>query len=387
MSETPNELNIIEPNPALPDYQLKQLSANVIKAIDELGWADLLPVQKKSIPYILNANDLVVQSKTGSGKTAAFVLPFLEIIDANFKHPQTLVLAPTRELARQIKDNFDTLSKYTSIQAEAVYGGVDFDKQADKIKQGAQFIVGTPGRVLDHLKQKTFSFKYIRDLVLDEADEMLSMGFYEDMEKIRRALPEDRCSYMFSATFNPMVQSLAKDFLNKPKYLNLSPKNDTISAMDRSYYCVDAMDKDRFLNKIIEIEQPQSALIFCNTKKETHYIYEYLKSKQPSVGVISGDISQSAREKVLSKLKSNQLKFLVATDVAARGIDVDDLSHVIIYDHPKESEIYIHRSGRTARAGKKGISISLVTQMEEIELQKTQLKYNINIVKKELAYD
>jgi ATP-dependent RNA helicase DeaD len=377
--------SIIEPNPPLPDYKPSDLPEALQKATQDLGWEDFLIVQKKAIPYILNANDLIVQSKTGSGKTGAFAMALLQIVEPSYDAPQALVMVPTRELAHQVYEEVQKLSVHTKVRSVAIYGGVGYQSQLDILEKGAHIVVGTPGRILDHIVKGTLNLEGIRDLVLDEADEMLSMGFYPDMKRIQGYLPKDRCSYMFSATMPKNVMRLAQEFLNKPKLINLcSSSSTTVTKMDRVYYKVEAMDKDKALLQIIETENPDSAIIFCNTKKDVHYINDYLAARGISVGAMSGDISQSARESVLKKIKSRTLRFLVATDVAARGIDIHNLSHVIMYDHPEDSEVYVHRSGRTARAGNTGVAISLVTELEEIKLQKTAQEYGITFIPKEL---
>ena len=381
----PSTISIIEPNPPLPDYTPSDLPETLQKATQNLGWKDFLIVQKKAIPYILNANDLIVQSKTGSGKTGAFAMALLQIVEPSYNAPQALVMVPTRELAHQVYEEIQKLSVHTQVRSVAIYGGVGYQNQLDTLEKGTHIVVGTPGRILDHIVKGTLNLEGIRDLVLDEADEMLSMGFYPDMKRIQGYLPKDRCSYMFSATMPKNVMRLAQEFLNKPKLINLcSSSSTTVAKMDRVYYKVGAMDKDKALLQIIETENPDSAIIFCNTKRDVHYLNDYLTARGISVGAMSGDISQSARESVLKKIKNRSLRFLVATDVAARGIDIHNLSHVIMYDHPEDSEVYVHRSGRTARAGNTGVAISLVTELEEIKLQKTAQEYGITFLPKTL---
>ncbi|MBF0429907.1 MAG: DEAD/DEAH box helicase [Fibrobacteria bacterium] len=376
---------IIEPQPPLPDYALTDLPEVLQKTLKELGWEDLMQVQTKAIPYILKANDLICQAKTGSGKTGAFALPLLQIMESSVKSPQTLVMVPTRELARQVNDEFNKIANGLNIKSIAIYGGVGYKEQLDALKDGPHVVIGTPGRILDHLIKGTLNFNCLRDLVIDEADEMLSMGFYPDMKRIQKYLPKDRCSYMFSATMPVNVRRLGNEFLRKPQFLNLCSSEQSVAEMDRIYYSVGSMDKDKSLLKILEFENPDSALIFCNMKKDVQYVHEYLEARGLSSGMISSNVTQFIRERTLKDLKSRKVRFLVATDVAARGIDIKGLSHVILYDHPEDPETYVHRSGRTARAGLKGIAISLVTGMEEMALKKTGEKFGIHFIKKELG--
>jgi len=247
--------------------------------------------------------------------------------------------------------------------------------------------VGTPGRLLDHIINGNLNLKSVRDLVMDEADELLSMGFYPDMKRIQSLLPRDRCTYMFSATIPVNVKRLAQEFMRQPKFLSLCPTDISVSNMEHVYYVVDPQDKDKTLLKIIEQENPESAIIFCNTRRDTGYVYEYLRARGLMVGAISGDINQKGRQKVMKELKEGKIRFLVATDVAARGIDIQGLSHVFMYDHPDDSEVYVHRAGRTARAGASGQAISVVGMVEEIALKNTALKFDIPFVKKAVRGD
>ncbi len=377
--------NIIEPFPPLPNYRLEDIHDTLKQTCLELGWGNLTLVQEKAIPYILNATDLITQSKTGSGKTGAFLLPLIQVMKAEHIFPQTLVLLPTRELALQVVEQFEILAKSTDLKCIAVYGGTSYEKQVNKLKEGVHIVIGTPGRILDHLKQETLDLSNIRDLVLDEADEMLSMGFYPDMQQIQNFLPkkENRCSYLFSATMPQIVLSLAKEFLNDYKLLNLCTEGLTIPKMNCSYYLVNPMEKDKLLFDFLQYQNPESVIVFCNTKKDVQYLFDFLKSRKISIGMLSGDVPQKERECVLKKIKERSLRFLIATDIAARGIDIKNLSHVIHYNHPLETETYIHRSGRTARANQTGSVVSFVTELEEIQLKRTQDKYNFKIQKKD----
>jgi len=380
-----------EPDPSLDEVTISGLSGEVEQAVRAAGWNELMPVQRKAIPYILDHRDLIVQSQTGSGKTGAFLLPLFDVLDPDKKEQQVLILTPTRELARQIHEEFERMKIATpetnQLEAALVYGGVGYEPQIDALKNGAQVVIGTPGRTLDHLKKKNFIAKSVRMLILDEADEMLSMGFYPDMKDIVGFLPDDRESYMYSATMPPKVRSVAREFLEDPGFLSLSSDKVSVDEIKYRYYLVNPMDKDRTLERLLEMEEPESALIFANTKREVRYLDRFLSNKGYDVDQMSGDLSQPKREKALDRLREGELRLLVATDVAARGIDVSDLSHVFIYDVPQDHEYIIHRSGRTARAGKEGTTIVLATHEDEFELKRMANTYDIEIEKAELPED
>jgi ATP-dependent RNA helicase DeaD len=381
------KIKIIEPSPPLPDYAMSDLPEPLSNAVKSLNWKNLFPVQIKAIPYILNAQDIIVQSKTGSGKTGAFAIPLLQVIESQVPKPQALIMVPTRELAKQVHQEFQNLAANSNINCTAIYGGVGYANQFKALQKGAHVVVGTPGRILDHLIRGTLQLDCLRDLILDEADKMLSMGFYPDMKRVQAHLPRERCSYMFSATIPMNVRRLANEFLKNPKFLSLCPSNLSISNMDHVYYTVKSMDKEKALLRIIEEENPETALIFCNTKRDVKYLSVFLTSRGLMSGMLSSDLEQSARERVLKDLKARKLRFLVATDVAARGIDIKNLSHVILYDLPEDPESYVHRSGRTARAGNRGVAISITTELEEVALKRTEKEFGIHFLKRELKCD
>ncbi len=380
-----------EPDPALPPVDVADLPDALRDGVRGVGWPGLMPVQQRAIPYMLGGQDLIVQARTGTGKTGAFLLPLLELLDPHKKEMQALVLGPTRELARQILAEFERmnagLAEAERLHAVAVYGGVGYGPQVSAFKEGAQLVVGTPGRVLDHLEKGTLRLDGLRLLILDEADEMLSMGFYPAMKKLQRYLPRERQSYMFSATMPFKVQRVGEEFLDKPGFLSLSSGRVHVDSMDHRSYKVDAMGKDRALVSLIELENPDAAIIFSNTKREVEYLAAFLRNFGHDAAEISSDLTQQAREKVMARLRSGELRFLVATDVAARGIDISDLSHVFMYDIPQDREYYIHRAGRTARAGKTGVAISLVTQETERTLDDIAKKYDIELDKRTLPTD
>jgi ATP-dependent RNA helicase DeaD len=376
----------IEPDDVLPEISVEALSPEMREACTRAGWSSLTPVQAKSIPYFLAGRDMMVQSRTGSGKTGAYLLPIIQKINAQENKAQALVLVPTRELALQVSKEAQMLT--SNIRTAVVYGGVGYNAQLEAFRSGAQIVVGTPGRILDHLLKNTLSLEHLKILIFDEADRMLSMGFYPDMVKIRKYIPSGKIlSSMFSATFPPQVIRLSDQFLHKSKLLSLSGNQVHIAEIEHVYYVVPGMRKERSLVRIIEIENPSSAIIFCNTKDNVHYLSVVLKRFGYDADELSSDLAQSMREKVMARVRRGALRFLVATDVAARGIDIPDLSHVIQYEPPEDPEAYIHRAGRTGRMGSSGVAISLVAEMEKFKLQSIARFYNINMEERPLPAD
>lgn len=369
-----------EPDPALPEATLSTLPHSVQDAVKTAGWNSIMPVQKKAIPYMLEGRDIIVQSRTGSGKTGAFLLPLFELIDTTLPETQALILCPTRELARQIHEEFTRMvGEDSELRPALVYGGVRFKKQIDALTEGAHVVIGTPGRILDHLYKKSFTLRSLTALIFDEADEMLSMGFLPAMKEMRRFLPKDRRTFMFSATMPPRVRSLAEDFLYDPGFLSLSVGQVSVDAIEHRYYVVDQMEKDRVLVRLFEMESPDSAIVFVNTKKDVEYLVQFLKNYGFDASSITGDLDQKERERVMDRIRRGDLRFLIATDVAARGIDISDLGYVFMYDVPQDPEYFVHRAGRTARAGKAGISIVLVSNTEKTPLLRITRKFGIEI--------
>ncbi len=376
------------PDPDREDASIKDLPERLQQGVKALGWPGLMPVQAQAIPYILDNRDLIVQSRTGSGKTGAFLLPLLEKLDVREKTTQALVLCPTRELASQIHAEFERmnagLDEDERLNAIPVYGGVGYEPQVKAFEKGAQLVVGTPGRILDHLARGTLKLDKLRTIILDEADEMLSMGFFPDMIKVRRYLPKQRDSYMFSATMPFQVQRIGKEFLTDPIFLATAGGQIHVEQMAHRAYQVLPMAKDRTLATLIEWENPTSAIIFCNTKREVEYLANFLNNYGYNAAGISSDLTQKAREKTMKRLRDGDVRFLVATDVAARGIDVEDLSHVFQYDIPQDREYYVHRSGRTARAGKAGVSIAITTASDMPTLRLIARKYDIPLEERDM---
>jgi ATP-dependent RNA helicase DeaD len=325
------EAGLIEPESALPQVTMADLPQALRLAVTRGGWSELMPVQARAIPYLLAGRDLLVQSRTGSGKTGAFILPILDRIDPAQPTCQALVLAPTRELARQVAEEARILGGGTGMRTAVVYGGVAYGPQIQAFREGAHLVVGTPGRILDHLLKRNLSLGDLRILVFDEADRMLSMGFYPDMKAIQRHLPSRRVQgCMFSATFPAHVRRLADEFLHQPGFLSLSRDHVHVTDVEHVYYVVPRMDKDRSLVRIIEVENPPSALIFCNTRARVDYVTAVLQRFGYDADELSSDLTQKAREEIMARTRQGALRFLVATDVASRGIDLPDLTHVIL---------------------------------------------------------
>lgn len=381
-------LSVTEPDDALPCVLLNQLPDSLQQACSRAGWSSLMPVQSLALPYLLARRDLMVQSRTGSGKTGAYLLPLLKHLSPDRSAVQALVLVPTRELAVQVDREAQTLFAGTGLSAVAVYGGVGYGRQMDALRAGAQLVVGTPGRVLDHLLRRTLTLDALRLLVFDEADRMLSIGFYPDMKEVQRYLPKKRVpTCLFSATYPPHVLKLAGEFLTDPSMLSLSHSQVHVAEVQHIFCECKPMDKDRALVRVLETENPDSAMIFCNTKAQVHYVTEVLKGFGYNAEEISADLSQSRREEVLNAARHGLVRFLVATDVAARGIDIPDLSHVILYEPPEDHESYIHRAGRTGRAGSAGTVISLVDVMQKMELERIGKHYKIQLIPRETPSD
>lgn len=369
----------------LPEVSLAELPERMQQAARAIGWTELMPVQRRTLPYLLEGRDVIVQSQTGSGKTGAFLLPLFERLDPSRGQVQALILTPTRELARQIFEAFEQMkagvSGAQSLRAVLVYGGVRYGPQLKALEQGAQVVIGTPGRILDLIERGALRLGALQVLVFDEADEMLSMGFYPAMRQLKRYLPRARNTAMFSATIPPRVQALAREFLKDPAFVSLSTDRIAAETIEHRYFIVPPMEKDRALVQLIELENPESAIIFANTKRDVEYLGQFLKNYGYNADAITGDLPQKQRERIMDRLRKGQLRLLVATDVAARGIDISDLSHVFMYDVPQDPEYYVHRSGRTGRVGKEGTTIVLVTPLEEARLRAIARQYDIPLEK------
>ncbi|MCX5942915.1 MAG: DEAD/DEAH box helicase [Cyanobacteria bacterium] len=337
----------------------------LLQALVDIGYQEPSPIQKAAIPELLLGRDLVGQAQTGTGKTAAFALPLLTAIDPNQRTPQVLVLAPTRELAIQVAEAFNTFAaKMPHLRVLPVYGGADFRDQIARLKRGVQVVVGTPGRVMDHMRQGTLDLSGLRTLVLDEADEMLRMGFIDDVEWVLSQLPEKRQVVLFSATMPPEIRRISRQYLNDPAEITIRQKGDDASRIRQRYLTVNAPQKLEALSRVLEAETKEGVIIFARTKAITVAVAESLEAKGYDVAVLNGDVAQSQRERTIDRLKSGQVSVLVATDVAARGLDVERITLVVNYDIPFDSEAYVHRIGRTGRAGRTGDAILFLTPRE-----------------------
>jgi len=352
------------------DSEFKSLgiSDKVLKAIEEMGWKDPTPIQVESIPYGLEGRDLLAQAQTGTGKTGAFGSIILEKTRPRQKRASALILTPTRELAIQVADEISALAKYSGHVCVPIYGGQDIDKQFKSLEKGIDIVVGTPGRVKDHLQRGTLDLKGVKVVVLDEADRMLDMGFIEDIESILQKTPEDRQTMLYSATLPEGVKKLAYDYMRNPKEIIVSRDELVLDLTKQYYISVGRKNKLWALCRVIDAERPK-AIIFCHTKRMVDILVERLQKLGYRAEAIHGDMTQSKREKVLQQFKNGQVDLLVATDVAARGLDIDNVNYVINYDIPEHPDIYVHRIGRTGRAGKVGVAITFVTNEEDYFLR------------------
>ena len=339
---------------------------DIVNAIAELGFENPTPIQEQAIPVLLSgSNDFVGLAQTGTGKTAAFGLPLLELLDFEKNHPQALILCPTRELCLQITNDINNYAKNVkNVNVVAVYGGANISDQLRQIRRGVQIVVATPGRMLDIINRKAIDFSEVRYVVLDEADEMLNMGFQEDIDQILSTTPEDKKTWLFSATMPTEVRRIAKKYMDNPFELTMGTKNTGNVNIDHEYYVVRARDKYAAFKRIVDFNPEIFGIVFCRTKIETQDIAESLIKDGYNADALHGDLSQQQRDKVMKRYRERSLQLLIATDVAARGIDVNDVTHVINYSLPDEVENYTHRSGRTARAGKSGVSISIINSQE-----------------------
>lgn len=361
------------------------LSPEILKAIGELGYESPTEIQKQTIPFISSdIRDLIALAQTGTGKTAAFSLPILDMVDDTSRKIQFLVLCPTRELCLQITKDIKNYSKYLpNIKTVAVYGGSSINDQIRSLREKPQIIVGTPGRVIDLINRKSLDFSNIHWLVLDEADEMLSMGFKDDLETIISETPETKQTFLFSATMSKEVERISKNYLTKPHRISVGSINEVKKNIKHEYYVVGYRQKKEALKRLIDNNPNQYSIIFCRTRMETQEVADFLMQNGYAADALHGDLSQAQRDTVMKKFRLKNIDILVATDVAARGLDVDSLTHVIHFSLPDDPEVFVHRSGRTGRAGKDGISIALIKPEESRKLKqiKSQSKIEINEMK------
>lgn len=356
----------------------------ILKAIEDIGFETPTEVQTRAIPHILNKEDLIVMSKTGSGKTAVFGVSMLQLIDPGASGPQGLILTPTRELAVQIDSDLKQFSKYLSHRTTAIYGQHSMNVEVQALAKGASIVTGTPGRVYDHIQHGTLDTSHVSFLVLDEADRMLDMGFFDQVVRIIKTLPKDRVTLLFSATIPAEIRRICREYMKQPKTVEIESPTMTVDTIDQLYYRVERNEKRTQLNRILLMEQPESCMIFCNTRAAVDQVKSFLNKKGYAAQALHGDIPQARRMKTIEQFKRGDYHMLVATDVAARGLHVEDLSLVVNYDVPNEKDNYIHRIGRTGRAGKTGRAITLVTGDDIMSLYEIEEHIGTTIEEKEL---
>lgn len=367
------------PEAATPTgFRVLPLSEVTLAAIDAAQYVEPTPIQAGLIPRAVAGVDVLGQARTGTGKTAAFVIPILERLKSrrDVKAPQAIVLVPTRELAVQVRDEFVKLAHGRRVNTVALYGGKPIRQQIEKLRRGADVIVGTPGRVLDHIQRQTLTLDQIHIVVLDEADRMLDIGFRPDIERILRQCPRDRQTLLLSATVPPPVERLAARYMREHETLNFSTNEVSVDTIDQVYFTVDPERKFELLVKLVRREQPQQAIVFCRTKRGTERVYHNLAKRFEHVACIHGDLPQRARDRVMAQFRENKVRVLVATDVVGRGIDVSSISHIVNYDLPEFSDDYVHRVGRTGRMGREGIAFSFVTPEQGPELTRIEMRIN-----------
>lgn len=340
------------------------LESKVLQAITELGFEEATPIQAKSIPVALTGSDLIGQAQTGTGKTAAFGIPLISKISKTDEKIRALIMAPTRELAIQVAEEIEKLSRFKGIRTLPIYGGQDIVRQIRALKKKPQIIIGTPGRLLDHINRKTIKLEDVQTVVLDEADEMLDMGFMEDIQSILKQVPDERQTMLFSATMPPNIQKLAQQFLHNPEHVSVIPKQVSAPLIDQAYIEVPERQKFDALSRLLDMESPELAIVFGRTKRRVDELSEALQKRGYSADGLHGDLSQNQRDTVMRKFRDGSIDVLVATDVAARGLDVSGVTHVVNFDLPQDPESYVHRIGRTGRAGKEGAAWSFVTPRE-----------------------
>ncbi len=356
----------------------------ILQALEEMGFETPTEVQRRAIPHILNSEDLIVMSKTGSGKTAVFGVSMLQLIDPSVEGPQGLILTPVRELAVQVDSDIKKMAKHLTHRTTAVYGQHNINTEVQALNKGITIVTGTPGRVYDHIQHGNLNTKNIRFLVLDEADRMLDMGFLDQVKRIIRALPKNRVTLLFSATMPPEIHRICSDYMKNPATIEIESQTKTVDTIQQEYYRVQHNEKRTQLNRLLLVEQPDSCMIFCNTRIAVDQVQSFLTKQGYASEALHGDIPQAKRTKTISQFKQGEFHILVATDVAARGIHIDNLSLVINYDVPVEKDSYVHRIGRTGRAGNGGRAVSLVTSDDIMSLYEIEEHIGVMIPETEL---
>ena len=361
------------------------INEKIIKAVTEMGFEEMTPIQAKAIPVVLEGKDIVGQAQTGTGKTAAFAIPMLQKIDIKNKKIQAIVLCPTRELAIQVAEEIRKLSKFIhGLKVLPIYGGQDIVKQIRSLKSGVQVIIGTPGRVMDHMRRKTVKFDNIDLVVLDEADEMLNMGFRDDIETILTQTPKERQTILFSATMPRPIMEIAKAYQNNAEIIKVVRKELTVKNIEQYYYEVRPKKKEEVLSRLLDVYNPSHSIVFCNTKKQVDELVTNLQGRGYFAEGLHGDLKQQQRDRVMNGFRKGKTDILVATDVAARGIDVDDVDAVFNYDLPQDDEYYVHRVGRTGRAGRAGLAFTFVVGKEVYKLKDIQRYCKTKIIAKKI---
>lgn len=356
------------------------LSQPVIKAADYMGFEEATPIQEKTIPMVMAGQDVIGQAQTGTGKTAAFGIPMVEMIEAGSQSIEGLVVTPTRELAVQVAEEINRIGQFKGVRALPIYGGQDITRQIKALKNKPQIIVGTPGRLMDHMRRKTVKLHRVAMVVLDEADEMLNMGFIEDIETILKEVPDESQTLLFSATMPKPIQELAKRFMKEPEFVRIEAREVTVPSIDQNYIEVQEKQKFDVLCRLLDIHSPDRCIVFGRTKRRVDELFEALSKRGYLAEGIHGDLTQSKRDSVMRRFREGIIEVLVATDVAARGLDINDVTHIYNFDIPQDPEGYVHRIGRTGRAGKTGLATTFVTPREI-----NQLKLIERIIKRKIS--
>ena len=354
-----------------------ELDPDIARAIDELGFMAPTAVQAQAIPILRAGKDLLAQAQTGTGKTAAFAIPIIEKVDPALKQPQALVIVPTRELALQVTREFGVIGKYRHAHEVAIYGGVPYGPQERALKRGAQIVIGTPGRLLDHIDRGTLSLSSIRIVILDEADRLLDMGFAPDVRKLLRLVPKQRQTALFSATLTGEIKDLAYRFTEKPEQIAIDPEHRAQESVEQVYVEVLEEDKVRVLEELLRRWETEQVLVFRHTKRGVDRLLEDLQRRKLAVAAIHGDLTQRDRERTLEKFKNGEIKILVATNLAARGLHIEDISHVVNFDLPEDAETFTHRIGRTGRAGETGVAVTFVAEWDFEEFEQLREKAGV----------